>query len=522
MQRQAPVIGNVINKYIELSTPTDRIKADRDSKYRNEIVTTLRHDVAALPYDQAVQLASQLDGLISIIILIVIIDELKLKIEKKLSDEYGIATKGLCESFEKEFESYLDKHVVPNKEDVSIADLATLAKAPMEKCWKSATKKSQPQPTLVFEQLIKNYIFLVTASKVYRETDDLQTANMAAVAWKTWSWNSRRFVQPYKGLVLGANTIQITADSASQWQEVACWLHGLHNRVYLAIPTHNKDKNGEVTRGPDGHFPTIDDADSKFKKHKKITKYEMARYNRELAGELETMLRRFTNKPGEPVSLATTSSSSSSSSAQASPLLTLVSNVSPEQLEITTHFLEGDEKGMELIIRVPPDKCDKDTKERLLAAVEAILHPKGLIVDENELPHHLSSILQKNVNDGVHVDDDTKIRHLHFCLKKYQFTPNQNEKLGFIPDAVRAGFKAYRNKHYLFPSVHAEKSSMVEKEILNARNPADQLHALFALRNELISDNSDTLKKTVDHILLAAFNDLSTNIPRLMAAQVLK
>lgn len=537
MQRQAaPAVSNnpadLIEKYARLSIKSDAIKSSR-ATYVKEIATSLRAAVAPLPFEQAVEATSRFDGLICLPALVASVNAIRADYEQQFLSKYGLNMAGAAEQMENEFETYLDTiiaQIIKKKRgNVTQKEIDDKAAKIINDYWQKAVKANSSlkgkQPDAEFSRLIKNYAFAVSASKVYRDTDDMQMLdfdNLTAfnilskgpLVIRIWRMTKEKMIESYQGLDRFANQLSLTDAEKQQWSEVAVWLSGLYNRVYRCIPADRIDAAGEVKLDSKGNYPTVDSADKLFLAHKGVTKYFMSLFNRALAHKLALMTGMRTENnvvscaASAAVTVPSTAAAAAAAAATTSSTVVPVSNVGanssaplPQSDVVHCEPLSDGRSGWRLTVEIPD--CDKDRKDNIIAVIEDFY-------DEETLSKWLKQCENATAED--------KINRLDYCINYFSLSQHQNERLFFIPNTVKNKFKNYRNGNFFLSRTHAERSLNAVDQIESAQSPKDQLIILLELRNQLVALHSVALKKEVDEILISAFNQLVIPEPRSSAS----
>ncbi len=485
----------------------------------------------------------EFDGILSLPILIMILQEIKQFNEADIFESLLQATgkdlrketketnfevicanylkvdiKGAFEAFTKNADT---KNVDENAVKSQMQKLITDIWAALQKNLRLNSKILSDKAFNDFCGFLRTEIYLTCVLETYRFTDDVQM-NVGVKQKKFALWmNLREVLNPYVAINQAAKQVQITPKTEALFREAAIWLKGLYQRSYSQVPQFLKDADGKVT---EIGFSYIGDQEERdlYKWKPPLTKIRMAD-NHKYHGDV--LLAKL---PQEQAQLQAEAKEAATNQTQIEPI------------EPLSNLLPG------LRIKKPDDKRP-DERPRLPSEPASLLHPPQegfqpvLIVkdqdhyqmtislhkDEQEKLHRLSVKVGKVMRCGVVAAEselgkelmlyqsfspEEKINKLRDCICKYQLTSNQSSSLKFIRVTVNDTFQGYADssRYWFFSRANAEDARNVIMKINGAANPREQLDALFSLRKILMNNNSASLRRILDKILLDTYNILSS------------
>ncbi len=511
-------LPDVILNYVRLSNPPDQIKAIR-KQHLPVIKQNLRQALSGISPDDAIKAASSFDGLITILLLIEAVNDLRSFYIGRLQEVYGAdVSSDLVQSFEEMFEKRLDQ-LLEQKKVLTRADIDGVVQSVQDTCWAKASRKSASVPPDEFKQLIRNLVFTIAASKVYKETDELQMVNISqilatkvksifvkpdpkSIAVKIDKLTPEKIKQPYEALAYGFDLVEVTPETAARWREVSCYLQGLYSRIYRAMDKkykRGKRDDGDIQTLEDGTFPTVDESDKLFKKHKHVTKCEMSFYNRELGLKIQERVIPLMN-----------ARAAATPAAAASPL-SMGSAVEPRFSQATID-VTSDQKHQKHIIVAMPSDLYASIKEQLIKTIERSLDPFRY---ENQFSEQLRTRPAYVVDDNEKLD--AKLLRLSSCLHRNSLTRVREAMLSFVIEAILSRFEAYRCGGSLVHSLHSRAHVVLLHDYIDrlevAANIAEKIHILIELRNELISRKSVDLLGGLNEGLSAVYDVLALRFP---------
>src|SRR3990167_8453328 len=183
-QRQSPldssnaVLPPVVSKYVNICTSNskrpDVIKAERlKSGCENEVLSSLRPALLTLSPEQIKEVIPKIDGFMTMFILIKVVNELKQDCALDLLTKYHLDTRQINKRLQIIVESVFDDGL-SRGEVISETNIAEMYQKVIDVCWRHCQSDSTQHASEDFNQLMKNYLFLSSAARVYLETDLLQ------------------------------------------------------------------------------------------------------------------------------------------------------------------------------------------------------------------------------------------------------------------------------------------------------------------------------------------------------------
>jgi len=501
---------------------------------------------------------SELDGIVSLPLLIVMLQDIKRLNETDIFESFMQATgkdlrretrktsfDEICKSFmgvdiEATFRAY-----TKNTETKDVTEQAV--KAQMQKLitefWTTAQKKfriSKLQSENAFNAwrgYLMTEIYLTCVLETYRFTDDVQmNVGMKQKTFALWM-NLREVYNPYVAICHAAKQVQVTPKTEALFREVAIWLKGLYERSYNQVPQFLKDGEGKVT---ESGFLYIGDQEERdlYKWKPPMTKVRMAD-NHKYHGDVLTA-----KLPQDQAQLQPASAVNNLPAIAREPAPSGQQSL-PDHIEPLSNLLPelSGRSAASILQGRKADDGKSDDRPRLPSTPPSLLLPQQdaipqpiLIVlnqdfyqmtislhkNEQEKLNRLAVVVGKVMEYGVLADeselrkdlllcqsfsDEDKILKLKDCIRKYQLSSNQSSSLMFIPNSVNDAFPVYSegSRYWIFSHAHAEDARAVIAKINSTANPRVQLEAMFSLRKMLKKNGSTNLLPVLNKILLDSY-----------------
>ncbi len=342
-------------------------------------------------------------------------------------------------------------------------------------------------------------IFLHMLVGLYAEADRTQHLSLAQLIFKFGPVSEQYFRKPFLAINLTLDMVKIYKNTADLWDEVAMWIQGFYLRVYNMIPPVYKNQIGEVQKQANGFYPVTDSQDETLRDRKGITKFDIAKIQKETY-EFFNQLVQAARKNLEELVLPPLPAKPQADER----VFPIIEKVNLKKMDGSDGIVQTLEEGAFIqIVVVLPKKMEK-----LAIHLEEInkskLATKRQIVDDSVMQSFLSQYTKDNLENKIHAVD--------FCFKKYELTAMQLKLLGFVPDEIKMHVGRFLNdkaKSWWGSSEHINNATELLCELENNDDyydPVVLFQGLLALQKGLRKDDSSNLLPKVNLILLAMFD----------------
>lgn len=520
----------------------------------------LRGEINNLPdADAKITTISELDGIVSLKMLMMMLDEIRHVNELDVFESFQKLTgkdlralkKGanfdeICSKLGVDIKSTFEALTKRDTREITEQTIRGLTQKLIGEFLAAAQKKLsigkvQNEGTL---EALKGYlatqIYLTCVLETYKFTDDVQMGiTTAQISFATWM-STPQVYNPFVAICHSAKQIQVNPKTEALFSETALWLRGLYQRSYNQVPPFMKDAAKNVT--PRGfHYIGDDEERSLYKYHPPLTKVLMADKHKYHSDVIFAKLSpEHQLKPAEEKrNAAAAVPAPSVPHSQPVPVPGATAPVPmPDKIEPLENILPGIRS-----LNAAPQTDGNSPRPRLpstpaslLQAPEAIPQPihimkaddhynmtLSLHKNETEKFDRLAVVVGKVMEQGVVNDNsalrkvlsacqsdppEARIAKLKECVRMYQLNNSQCASLLFIPMIVNETFPGYSEgtRYGFFWNKHAEDARAAVAKINASPNPRVQLEVLFSLRKDMNKKGSRTLLGLTDACLLHAFN----------------
>lgn len=448
--------------------------------------------------DQAVFAISKIDALIIIPIIMDIINEIKIRNEKKIEEIFKemtnkdiktIKNDSLRNIFNKILGDTKDNYKnYTHPERLSMKDIneekmmSYMVRITNDFCNGVVShfkKDNLPVDALKHHlfPFIVNTFFCYFFLDNYEIIDELQTiTSELALGWKLKYYLMHKLelrkelmLNPFCGIRALSKYLAIEEGVKGSWQELSLWLNGLHKRSFHFIA--EKDREGDEVILRNGEVPFVDESDKKrYEKDKNfynyflIKMYDIALFYKNIAHNI-------------------------------------LFKLSPAK---TTDVLNENTNNISVKIDSAPIFHKRDDKKPIL--------PKEVI----------ASILKESMG--------MKFTLLEIFLEKYQLNDIQKNIVERYKSVIIANLEAYRNNYTFFKPKHYIDAGVAILKLKNTDDPKMQIVILFDLWKTIVGKNSialvgkikSNLDELIDMLYKYDINSLSSDNELLQSSISLK